>query len=88
MGTQYAEQFGIDATIKGAVILSVNPGSEAGDKGLQPGDVITQVDGQDVTSADELTQVLASDKADDGVRLQVRGRRGGVRFVFIAPKAG
>ncbi|NLW86627.1 MAG: Do family serine endopeptidase [Planctomycetes bacterium] len=85
MGEQYAEKFGIDADLDGAVVLEVTPGSDAADKGIQPGDVITHVNGKVVDSADKLTDALAGDEAKDGVRLRIRDRQGGTRFVFVTP---
>jgi len=87
MNDRYAKQFGLESETEGVVILEVDSGSDAADKGLRPGDVITHVHGKPVKSADELTNALASDKAESGVRLRVRDRRGGTRFVFITPKA-
>lgn len=87
MGEQYAAKFGLDKKTEGAVILSVDPGSDAADEGLEPGNVITHVQGKKVTSADDLTRALAAKDAQKGVRLRVRDhRRGGVRFVFLTPK--
>ena len=40
---EIAEEFGIDASIKGVVIVDVKPGSVAEEKGLKKGDVIIQV---------------------------------------------
>jgi len=85
MSEQYAKQFDLDSDVKGAAILEVEPGSDAADKGLQPGDVITHVDGTTVKSADDLAEALGGDKADSGVRLRIRDHRAGVRFVFISP---
>ena len=61
-------------------------GCDAADKGIQPGDVITHVNGKAVDSAEELTTALAGDKAKDGVRLRIRDRRGATRFVFVTPR--
>jgi len=83
---QYAEQFGLDKRLKGVVILDVDPDSDAADKGLRPGDVITRVEGKPVETADEIRRILSSDQAKTGVRLRVKERRGGTRFVFITPK--
>jgi len=85
MNKQYAEKFGLDRDLKGAVILEVDPDSDAADRGLQPGDVITHVMGKKIISADELTRALASEEAKNGVRLRIRGRNGVTRFVFIMP---
>ncbi len=55
------QRFGIkDEVAKGAVVLSVRPGSPADDKGLRAGDVITQVGNTDVTSADQVAKAVAA----------------------------
>jgi serine protease Do len=86
MNGEYAEKFGLDSDLKGVVVLEVDPGSAAADKGVEPGDVITHVQGKQALSADVLTRALAGDDAKNGVRLRVRDRRGGMRYVFITPK--
>ena len=85
---QHRKQFGLDEPAKGVVITNVAPASDAADKGLQPGDVITHVQGTKVTTAEQLTRALAGGDVDSGVRLRVRDRRGGTRFVFISPGNG
>jgi len=86
MSREYAEKFGLDGSLKGVVVLEVAPGSAAADQGVKPGDVITHVQGKQVVSADVLTDALAGDEAKNGVRLRVRDRSGGMRYVFITPK--
>jgi S1-C subfamily serine protease len=48
--------------VGGAVIIGVTPGSPAAGAGLVPGDTITDVQGQIVTSANALTQTLQQTK--------------------------
>jgi putative serine protease PepD len=58
-------QFGVE-TDDGAFIVDVVPGSPADDAGLQPGDVITGIDGQDVTrSTDVQSTVRGKDVGDE-----------------------
>jgi serine protease Do len=79
-----AEQLGIDAHAKGAVITSVREGSPAQEAGLQQGDVIVEVDRHPVGSADEAVSALSSKKA--AVHL-VRVRRGDVALFVTLPAA-
>ncbi|MCD6304520.1 MAG: Do family serine endopeptidase [Planctomycetes bacterium] len=81
---RYAEKFGLDGETRGVVILEVDPASDAADKGLQPGDVITHVEGRPVRTAGEFARALA--RAHDGARIRVRSSDGAVRFVFLSPK--
>ncbi|MDC3107655.1 DegQ family serine endoprotease [Paracoccaceae bacterium] len=52
-----AEDFGIDASIKGVVIVDVKPGSVAEEKGLKKGDVIIQVNRVKISSTEELKKL-------------------------------
>ncbi len=61
---------------QGVLVSSVTPRSAAARAGLQAGDVITAVGGENVASGDELRRALASRKAGDEVTLSiVRDRR-------------
>jgi putative serine protease PepD len=59
----------------GAEIVTIEPGSAAGDAGLEEGDVVTAVGDRPVTSATELTAAVRSAAPGDTVTLTVR--RGG-----------
>ena len=54
---QIAAQYGLDTT-NGAVIVEVVPGSAAAEGGLVAGDIITAVDGEQVSSMSELTAII------------------------------
>jgi len=86
MGDQHAEKFGLDSSLEGVVVLEVAPGSDAADKGIQPGDIITHVRGKKIASAGAFTRALAPENAQKGVRLRIRDRQGGTRYVFITPE--
>ncbi|MCW2547501.1 MAG: hypothetical protein JWN96_1961, partial [Mycobacterium sp.] len=55
--------------VGGAVIIGVTPGSPASGSGLQPGDTITDVQGEVFTSANSLTQTLQHTKPGQQVRV-------------------
>jgi len=55
----------------GAQVGSVRPGSPAAMAGLKAGDVIVSVNGQTITSADELTAVVAEHQPGDALKLVV-----------------
>jgi serine protease Do len=57
--TTLMRQFNIPSGVRGAMIREVEDGSAADEAGLQPGDVIRQVDRQPVTSARACAQALA-----------------------------
>lgn len=81
---ELAEQSGFPPTAKGVIITEVAPESDASDQGLEEGMLITHVQDQPVTTADEFTQAI--DKAKEGARLRVRDRQGRQRIVFITPR--
>ena len=61
-----------DATSgSGAQVGSVRSGSPAEKAGLKAGDVIVSIDGQTITSADELTAVVAEHQPGDTLKLVV-----------------
>jgi serine protease Do len=76
-----AESLGLPSETKGAAVAEVAPGSVAERAGLEPGDVILDVDRKPVRSADEAVDTLRSGRRGDHL-LRVRGRNG-VRFVTL-----
>jgi serine protease Do len=59
------QQLNIPDSLQGAVIENVRPASPADDAGLQPGDIVLQVDRKPVTSADQfVNQVHANANQD------------------------
>ncbi|HXQ24719.1 MAG TPA: DegQ family serine endoprotease [Candidatus Acidoferrales bacterium] len=71
-----ARRFGIPSELRGAIVHDVEPGSPADEAGIQPGDVITEVDRQRVPSASACQRTL--DRAGDKVLLRIqRGEEAG-----------
>jgi S1-C subfamily serine protease len=60
------QRFGIKAT-KGALVYTVNPGTPADSGGLRPGDVITSLGGDGITSSDDLGAAVRKHKPGDKV---------------------
>jgi serine protease Do len=56
---QSREQYSIGATVHGVVVAGVKGSSDAGDKGLRPGDVIVRAGDHDVASASDVTAAVA-----------------------------
>jgi len=87
--------FNIPTAVQGVAITEVAPGTEAASKGLQPGDVIVEINQQpsvDARTSTELVDMAA--KADRNSVLLLINREGEVRFVAlrlekeaVAPKA-
>jgi S1-C subfamily serine protease len=67
---QIADQFGIDAE-QGVLVLGVEGGTPAADAGLQEGDVIVGIDGDQVASAGDLLGLLRRHRPGELVTLRV-----------------
>lgn len=63
--------FGNQAPISGAVVNNVASGSPADRAGVQQGDIITQANGQTITSGDDLLVALAHSKPGSTMKLTV-----------------
>ncbi len=71
VNAETAEALGIDASVQGALVNEVVPGSAAESAGVKVGDVITNVDGEAVTNANDLRTTIGLMRSGDEVRLQV-----------------
>ena len=65
------------AVDKGAFITEIAPGSPADKAGIEPGDVIVGVDGQEITTAQELIQAIHSSQI--GQRVKITFWRGNIK---------
>jgi serine protease Do len=76
----YAEELGVDDTLTGVIVSAVGGRSYARQLGLQPGDVIVSINGQDIKRVSDLDDAL-----DEGGRQwTIRINRGGqVRSVTV-----
>jgi serine protease Do len=57
--------------VKGAAIANVRPGSPADDAGLQPGDVVLEVNRKPVTSAEQFANAVHANPAGKDLLLLV-----------------
>ena len=55
----------------GAVVRSVTDGAPAAQAGLQANDIITAVDGAEITGSNDLVQIVTAKKAGDTLKLSV-----------------
>jgi serine protease Do len=63
------DNLGLGPNVKGAVITEVRPDSPAASAGLQPGDVITGVGNQRVTSPDDAVKAIRGQKGSVALRI-------------------
>ncbi|MEZ5824869.1 MAG: Do family serine endopeptidase [Geminicoccaceae bacterium] len=77
-------QYGIDAEANGVVIISVAPGSYAEEESLQPGDLITEVNQEEVSSPPEvMARVNQAESEGKKSVLLLVNRQGDLRFTAI-----
>ncbi len=69
---------------KGAVVVNVDPGSQAFRSGIQPGDIILQLNNKEIDSAKELESELRKISRDNGFRLTVQSGEY-QRYIFVKP---
>jgi serine protease Do len=81
-----ARQYDLDENAKGMVVTDVDEGSPAADAEFRPGDLITEVDRQAVTSVDDFHDAIAKAKGKDSILMLVK-RAGTSRFVIVRAKA-
>jgi serine protease Do len=78
---EVAESIGLGKPV-GALVQSVEAGGPAEKAGVEPGDVITKVDGRTVETSVELPRIVGSIKPGSKAALQVF-RRGGTRELSV-----
>jgi serine protease Do len=81
------QQLNLPDNVKGAAIQSVRPGSPAEDAGLQPGDIIVQVNRKPVDSANQAVAGVHAVPAGQDVLLLVWSR-GGESYRVLHPNNG
>jgi serine protease Do len=77
-----AQSLGLDPKTKGAVITEVQAGSAADRAGLQPGDVIREIDKKPVASVDDAMAAMHDGKKTHLLRVTSGS---GTRFVTVTP---
>jgi serine protease Do len=81
-----ASDLGYKKSARGAVVVSVEPGSPAAAIGLRKGTLITHVDKKPVHSARALRDALKKASSEKGALLQVQTPQGGTDFVVLKPQ--
>jgi len=83
------DQFMLDDNVTGVVVSSVDPNSEAAEKGFRPGDVIASIGNKTVRTAADIEQGIADARKQgrESVLLLV-SRRQGQGQSYVALKVG
>tara|TARA_R110002126_G_scaffold3111_23_gene17313 strand:- start:9443 stop:10987 length:1545 start_codon:yes stop_codon:yes gene_type:complete len=79
-----ARQIGVPSTQKGVVVSTVDPNSDAGQKGIRRGFLITSVNRQPITSAADLDNAISRAKRSDRGAVLLQIRRGARDPQFVA----
>jgi serine protease Do len=78
-------RFGIEDHLEGLIVTEVDPASDAAEKGLQPGDLITEAGQESIVTTDDFARVVeeARDAGRQSLLLLMR-RAGEPRFVALS----
>lgn len=79
---ELAQQLGLNPDEQGVVISGVAPGSPAEEAGLQPGDVVKEVNRQEIQNLNDYNQALEKAKQDKSLLLVIK-RGGTTHFVVL-----
>lgn len=77
------KRFDIDDATQGLAVITVAPDGLAAEKGLQPGDVISEAAQQEIKTTKELADITKQAKKDKKPLLLLVDRKGELRFVAI-----
>jgi serine protease Do len=77
-----AQQLGLNPDEQGVVISGVSPGSPAGEAGLSTGDVVKEVNRQEIHNLNDYNQALEKAKQDKSLLLVIK-RDGSTHFVVL-----
>jgi len=80
LDSETARQFRVPANTQGVVVTDINPSSTAADSGLQPGDVIQQVNRQPVKNTADFDRAMSASKDET---LLLVNRQGTTMYVAV-----
>ncbi len=68
---QLRQMYRVESSLEGIVVLDVKEVSPAGEAGLREGDIITQVNGQPVSSSDDFGKIVTAARKGEYLRLYI-----------------
>jgi serine protease Do len=87
LDTRSRREFNIPPNIRGALVTSVDPDSNAAGVGLRAGDVILEIERQKVTDAQQAIDISKKLRSDQATMLRVYSSRlAGTRVVVVPPE--
>ena len=81
------QQLQLPSEVKGAAVANVRPGSPAEDAGLQPGDIVVEVNRKPVDSAEQFASAVHASPAGKDLLLLVWSK-GGASYRVVHPTEG
>ena len=77
--------YGLDQKVKGVVVTSVEPQSQAAQKGIKVGDVIVEASQDAVASAEDVAKSIEKVRkaGRKAILLRVESAKGDMRFVAV-----
>jgi serine protease Do len=79
---ELAQRLGLNPDEQGVVISGVAPGSPAEEAGLQPGDVVKELNRQEIQNLNDYNQAIEKAKQDKSLLLVIK-RGGTTHFVVL-----
>jgi len=77
--TDTRRQFRIDGTVDGVVVIDIDAGGPASEKGIRPGDIIMEVAQQPVHTPDEVENIVRAERDAGRTAVLLQINRGGQR---------
>jgi serine protease Do len=82
---ELSRQYGLDFS-DGVIVVQVKPGSEAQQKGIQPGDRIITIERKNIKTINDYTKALESIKKEQTILILIETMNGNKRFVTVKAK--
>ena len=83
MTPRFAQQLGVSANAGGLVILNVDAGSDAGQKGIQPGDIVVSANYKAVDEVGQLESIVSEAKSAGRTTVLLRIQRRGRPLTYV-----
>ena len=82
LSDQVRQQYNLDETVTGVVVTDIDQSSQAAGEGVQPGDVIVELNRQQIASVKDYVKVAKSIKPESSVLFLIRRGQGTLYLAF------
>ena len=83
LDSRVRRQMRVPERLEGAVVTHVDPESASARAGLQPGDVITEINREPVEGADDAVRLTETSRESKRTLVRVWKPRGGIRYIVV-----